>query len=70
MKREYVQCQECGGIRQIDIEYDIENDLYVKIKCPRCRGATTHLLCGDKEEDLYMTYNLNIDPRFYEYDTK
>lgn len=70
MSKEYVQCQNCGKIHQVDVQYDIENDLYVKIKCPQCREETTHLLCGDKKEDLYMTYNLNIDPRFYEYDTK
>ena len=67
---EYTQCQECGKIHQVDIKYNIENDLYVKIECPRCRGITTHLLCGDKAEDLYLTYNLNIDSRFYEYKTK
>lgn len=65
MNKEYVQCQGCGYIHKVDIEYDIENDLYVKLKCPRCKGATTHLLCGNKKEDLYMTYNLNIDPRYY-----
>jgi hypothetical protein len=70
MSKEYVQCQECGRIHQVDIEYDIENDLYVKINCPECRDETTHLLCGDKVGDLYLTYNLNIDPRFYNYKTK
>ena len=69
MSREYVQCQECGKISQVDIEYDLENDLYVKINCPRCRDETTHLPCGDKAEDLYLAYNLNIDPRYY-YETK
>ena len=70
MSREYVQCQGCGRISKIDIDYDIENDLYVKIDCPECRDKTTHLLCGNKEEDLYLTYNLNIDPRYYNYKTK
>ena len=32
MSREYVQCQECGKIYQVDIKYDIENDLYERFK--------------------------------------
>jgi hypothetical protein len=70
MKREYVQCQVCGEISQVDIEYDLENDLYVKLKCPGCRNETTHLPCGDKAENLYLAYNLNIDPKYYNYKTK
>ena len=70
MSREYVQCQGCGNIHQIDVEYDKENDLYVKVNCPKCRDESTHLLCGSKAEDLYLTYNLNIDPRYYDYKTK
>lgn len=67
MSREYVQCQVCGNMHRVDAQCDIENDLYVKIQCPKCREVTTHLLCGDREEDLYTTYNLNIDPRYYQY---
>ena len=69
MGREYTQCQECGCIHQVDIQFNIE-ELFVKLECPKCRGATTHLLCGNKEEDLYATYNLNIDPKYYQYKTK
>ena len=69
MDREYVQCQECGRIHQVNIWFDTD-DLLVKLECSRCRGETTHLLCGNKEEDLYATYNLNIDPRYYQYSTK
>ena len=67
--KEYVQCQNCGHIYRIKEKFNIE-DLYVQIRCPKCRGETTHLLCGDKEEDLYFTYNVNIDQRYYNYNTK
>lgn len=66
---EYVQCQGCGYIHKIKGFFNIE-DLYVQVKCPKCRGETTHLLCGNKEDDLYMTYNLNVDPKYYNYNTK
>lgn len=64
MDREYVQCQECGCVHQVDIQFKTE-ELFVRLWCPKCRDGTTHLLCGDKEEDLYATYNLNIDPKYY-----
>ena len=66
---EYVQCQNCGYIHKVKGFFNIE-DLYIQEKCPKCRGETTHLLCGSEEDDLYLTYNLNMDPRYYNYNTK
>jgi hypothetical protein len=64
-KSEWLQCQICGFLHKEEIEIDIENDLYVRVECPHCRDTTMHLSCGDNEDDLYLTYNLNIDPRYY-----
>lgn len=70
-RREYCQCGHCGSIHSVDLNgCKIIDDLYTILYCPDCHIKTKHLLCGDKEEDIYITYNLNIDPRYYEYRTK
>lgn len=59
----YVQCQACGYLHKTKIELSDE-DLYIKVYCPKCRDGTKHLWCGEPE-DVYMNYNLNVDPRYY-----
>lgn len=63
------QCQSCGALHKLKIEYDIESDLYIKMECPRCRDETNHLWCG-LEDDIYQLYNVNLDPRYYLNNTK
>jgi ribosomal protein L33 len=70
MSREvWVQCQECGELHKKEIKYNIE-DIYIKAYCSRCKDKTTHLVCSEDESEIYFYYNLNTDPRYYDYTTK
>lgn len=62
-KNTFIQCQTCGKIYQIPYEIEIDK-LYITAKCPGC-GDTTGLNLGDKKEDIYEFYNVNLDPRYY-----
>lgn len=71
MRREvWVQCQNCGKLHKKQIQYNIEEDFYIKAYCPGCRDDTTHLICSEDEGDIYHLYNLNTDPRYYNYKAK
>ena len=70
MKKEvWVQCQSCGALSKETIQYNIE-DVYIKLHCSGCRDDTTHLILSEDESDNYHLYNLNADPRYYNYKTK
>ena len=70
MKEEvWVQCQECGELHKQDIRHSIE-DIYITLHCPRCRDGTTHLICSEDESEIYSLYNVNADPRYYNYTAK
>jgi len=69
MKQGYVQCQECGSVHLEKMAFDIE-ELYVQIKCPRCRGVTKHIWVGDDPEDVYYAGDITLDERYYNYNTK
>lgn len=59
----FVQCQTCGKIFQIPYEVEIDK-LYITTECLHC-GQTQCLNLGDKEEDIYIYYNVNLDRRYY-----
>lgn len=59
----FVQCQTCGKIFQIPYEVEIDK-LYITTECPLC-GNATGLNLGEKEEDIYFFYNVNLDDRCY-----
>ena len=70
---EYIfQCQVCGHLHKVKMkrEYNIEDDLFVKMKCPKCRDRTQHIWCGENKEDVYLYGNNNLDQRFFNYKTK
>jgi transcription elongation factor Elf1 len=67
-KEQLFQCQSCGSLQKEKIHLNID-DLYIKMKCKCCGDYTKHLWVGD-EDDLYMNYNVNVDPRYYKYNTK
>jgi Zn finger protein HypA/HybF involved in hydrogenase expression len=69
VKEVWLQCQCCGELHKKKVEYNIE-DIYIQEECPRCRDETTHLICGEDEWEIYHLYNLNTDPRYYNYKTK
>lgn len=61
----WVQCQNCGHIYQIANKISIETSMIQSV-CPRC-GENIGLNCGDKEEDIYIYMNANLDERYYMY---
>ena len=66
----WLQCQNCGKLYKQKLQYNIEEDVYIQTHCPGCRDETTHLICGEDENEIYSLYNLNTDPRYYNYKTK
>lgn len=61
----WVQCQSCGKIYQIADKVSIEKSIIQSV-CPRC-DECVGLNCGDKEEDVYIYMNPNLDERYYIY---
>lgn len=71
MSREgWFQCQSCGSLHPAEVLFNIEEDLYVQVRCEHCRKMTSHLWVGDDKSDLYLMYDVNVDPRYYKYNTK
>lgn len=62
-ERTWIQCQSCGNVYQINKKVSIEKSI-VESVCPICRGHVG-LNCGDKEEDIYVYMNVNLDNRYY-----
>lgn len=69
-KGQQYQCQECGTLRWSKEPLNIEDDLFTKMKCKHCQKETNHLWVGEDEMDLYVMYNVNVDPRYYYNSTK
>lgn len=69
-REQWVQCQVCGSLHKVEMQFDIEDDLFVKIICEHCRDGTDHIWIGDRPEDVYLNGNLNVDSRYYQYKTK
>ena len=69
MKEEgWVQCVQCGELHKVPSKCASisDDDLYTElIFCPKCRDETKHLWCGQDETEIYIYYNVNIDPRYY-----
>ena len=69
-KANWVQCQQCGKLHKVKVGYTSEDDLYIILRCPRCRDGTHHLVIGEYEDEVYLTGNNNLDERYYNYNTK
>lgn len=69
-KEQWVECQSCGFLHKVEMRFDIEDDLFVKLRCEHCRDDTDHIWIGDNPEDVYLNGNLNVDSRYYDYKTK
>ena len=61
----WAQCQTCGYLHKIKTQNTSDDDLYIKEYCPKCRDGTKHIWCGENQEDIYIYYNANLDPRIY-----
>ena len=64
------QCQVCGKLQWSEIPFYIEDELFTNLKCGHCKRETNHLYVGDDGLDLYEMYNINVDPKYYQYNTK
>jgi phage FluMu protein Com len=69
-KEKWVQCQQCGCLHKAKASDPSEDDLYITLRCPRCRDGTNHLLIGEHADDVYIYGNTILDARYYEYNTK
>ncbi len=69
-KRAQFQCIQCGAIYWIEDPPEIDEELYTKMRCEHCGQMTNHLWVGERDEDKYLYYDLNADPRYYKYNTK
>ena len=59
------QCQSCGNLMWSREPFDIEKNMFKEMYCKKCHDETSHLWVGDREEDLYIMYNLNVDPKYF-----
>lgn len=67
----WLQCQHCGHLHKVKTKDVSDEDLYIEeIHCPRCRDETKHLLIGEYEDDVYIYGNVNLDNRYFIYNTK
>lgn len=60
----WLQCQMCGELHREKINLEDDN-IYIQLKCPKCRDGTTQLIIGNDLDDLYLYCNVNVDPRYY-----
>ena len=63
-REEYLQCNHCGCIHKAEIRCR-DGDLYIRNYCPHCEEVTTHLRCGERQEEIYWYYDVVNDPRYY-----
>lgn len=63
----YFQCTKCGAVHYIEYLCNIDSDLYYEIFCEKCEEETLQLWCGDNLDDKYIYWDINNDPRYYEY---
>ena len=60
------QCMHCGHLYWIEDPPDIDEDeLYIKIRCSRCKQTANHLWVGSTPEDTYLYYDVTKDNRYY-----
>ena len=65
-KRVQFQCMNCGHLYWIEDPPKIDEDeLYMKMKCGRCKEMTQHLWVGERDEDKYVYYDLSKDLRYF-----
>ena len=66
-QKQFFQCQECGCVHHIKMEYDIDKETYEQLTCVKCGKTATHLWVGNDPMDFYDLYNPNLDERFFIY---
>ena len=70
-QRAQFQCMNCGTIHWIEDPPNIDEDeLYIKLRCSRCKQTVNHLWVGIEPGDEYLYYDVTKDLRYYQYNTK
>lgn len=69
-KGQQYQCNVCGTLRWSKEFFNIEDDLFIKMKCKHCGKETNHLWVGENPEDKYFYGDITLDERYYNYNTK
>jgi Zn finger protein HypA/HybF involved in hydrogenase expression len=69
-QRNQYQCQTCGNLLWSKAPFNIEDDIFIKMKCGHCKKETDHIYVGENPEDVYLFGNSNLDERFYKNNTK
>ena len=60
------QCMHCGHLHWIEDPPNIDEDeLYVELRCSRCKQTGNHLCVGNTPEDAYIYYDVTKDNRYY-----
>lgn len=71
MSKEYwTQCQHCGSFKKVKMQFNIDSNLFIKLWCECCDDTTPHIWTGEHLDDIYLYENVNLDSRYYEYNTK
>ena len=67
----FSQCTNCGKMHKVNIKYrPRSDDIYMTLYCSECQAMTRQLDCGRDEEQLYEFIDINVDSRYYKYETK
>lgn len=66
----WMQCQVCGQLHKVKMKDTSDEDVFIELYCPRCRDETSHILIGKYREDVYLYGNMNLDERYFIYNTK
>lgn len=69
-RKQQYQCTVCGSLQWSKEPFDIEDDLFTKMKCKHCGKETNHLWVGENLEDKYLYGDITLDSRYYNYNTK
>lgn len=63
--RAQFQCMNCGTIHWIEDPPNIDDELYTKMRCDRCKQMVDHLWAGTEPGDEYLYYDVTKDNRYY-----
>ena len=65
-QKAHFQCMHCGHLHWIEDPPKIDEDeLYIEMRCKKCKCITNHLWVGETPEDLYQYYDVTKDSRYY-----
>lgn len=64
------QCMNCGTIHWMEDPPNIDEDeLYIKLKCSKCKQMVNHLWVGTEPGEEYVYYDSSKDDRYFIYNT-